>query len=182
MAALAGPMLTLTPSIRVESRRLEVEWEREQWPDKVEVLNYQVERLAELEQAQIAGDAGAVQNLSLLAGWAREMLDRPLDQPWPPPPLELCAARLGELSWVAVPGELYVEHGLSIKQRGGEPAWILGYTNGDLGYFPTQAAFDRQDYEASLAFRYYGYPAPYARATGQNLVETASQMLGDEKR
>ena len=54
--------------------------------------------------------------------------------------LELQALRLGDLIVLAVPGELYVEIGLRIKQMSPfRHTIVVGYANGMLGYLCTQA-------------------------------------------
>jgi hypothetical protein len=53
---------------------------------------------------------------------------------------ELSVAGLGDLTLIAVPGELYHELGTTITYRSG-PKLLLGYTNGYIGYIPTRAAY-----------------------------------------
>ena len=181
VAALQGQMTELAPMLEVGTRRLKLNWQMEKWPNREAALAYGREQQAALDEAQRKEDRPAAKNLSLLAGWAEVMQKKSLTEPWPAPEMELTAVKLGGLNWIAVSGELYVEHGLAIKAQAGHPTWILGYTNGDLGYFPTQEAYDREDYEAALAFRYYGYPAPFEPATGYKIVEAAIGMLNSNQ-
>ena len=50
-----------------------------------------------------------------------------------------------------VPGELFVEIALRIKSETRHPVFIMGITNGYVGYLPTREAY-RADIDASLAF------------------------------
>lgn len=175
--ALNGTLARLTPKLAVTNLNVEIEWQTQKWPDRASLESYRAERQAELDQAVAQGDIVAATNVRLLKNWANGLLAKPLDaNNWPPPVFGLNVVRLGELTWVTVPGELYVEYGLAIKQRLGKPTWILGYTNGTLGYIPTPGAYERQDYEADLAYRYHGYPAPFSSGTGQRLVERVSEL------
>jgi hypothetical protein len=87
---------------------------------------------------------------------------------------ELQAITIGDLAIVGVPGELFAAHGLEIKRR--SPARhtvVLGYTNGNLGYFPTRAAYPAGGYEVESAYRFYGYPSAFAPEAGELICEAA---------
>jgi hypothetical protein len=66
---------------------------------------------------------------------------------------ELTTVTLGkDLAIVGVPGEFFVEHGLSLKARSVIPnTFLFGYCNGLLGYFPTINATWQGGYGASEA-------------------------------
>lgn len=69
-----------------------------------------------------------------------------------PPPVKahLQACRIGGLSWVCVPGELFNEHGSEIKKRSlRQPTCVVTYVNDWIGYLPTREAFDEGGYEVS---------------------------------
>jgi neutral ceramidase len=58
------------------------------------------------------------------------------------------AAHIGPFAIASNPGELFVEHGLSIKQRSPFPHTVVAELTNDLiMYQPTGAAFDQQGYE-----------------------------------
>lgn len=171
--------LELTPSLEVTNLNVDIEWQTQKWPDRDGLISYQSERQAELDRATAQGDVVAVTNITLLKNWADGLLERTLTTQWSPPAFNIDVVRVGELTLVTIPGELYVEYGLALKERMGYPTWILGYTNGSLGYIPTPGAYERQDYEADLAYRYHGYPAPFSSGTGQLLVDKVSQLKGE---
>lgn len=176
--ALNGNLTSLTPGLDVATLNVPIEWQSQKWPTVEELTNYRRERQAELAQAQAQGDVVAATNLELLKGWADKLLAKPLDAFRQTPDFHISVVHLGELTWVTIPGELFVEYGLALKEQMGNPTWVLGYTNGSLGYIPTPDAYDRQDYEAGLAYRYHGYPAPFSSKTGQQIVETAGRGQG----
>ncbi len=69
---------------------------------------------------------------------ARKLAEVPLQ-------VEVQAMALGPLRWVAIPGEVFVETGLAIKQAG---AWfVTGNANGWIGYFPIHRAYAEGGYE-----------------------------------
>ena len=69
---------------------------------------------------------------------ARKLAEGPLQ-------VEVQAMALGRLRWAALPGEVFVETGLAIKQAG---AWfVTGNANGWVGYFPIHRAYEEGGYE-----------------------------------
>jgi len=58
---------------------------------------------------------------------------------------EIQVMRVGPIRWLSLPGEPFVETGLSLKQAGA--SFVVGYANGYLGYFPIQRAYQEGGYE-----------------------------------
>jgi hypothetical protein len=54
---------------------------------------------------------------------------------------------LGGVILLAAPGELFASTGLFLRKTTSSPLMIAGFANGYVGYFPTQDAFERRDYE-----------------------------------
>jgi hypothetical protein len=82
---------------------------------------------------------------------------------------EIQAIGIGEIRFVSIPGEYFVEYGLEIKEKS-HPlrAFPVGGANGMIGYLPTLAAFSRGGYETT-----FGPPSRMARETGQELAANA---------
>jgi len=60
------------------------------------------------------------------------------------------ALRIGDLMWITFPGELFSSIGKDVKAAlPAQDAYFMGYTNGSIGYFPTQKAFGEGGYEPS---------------------------------
>ena len=93
-------------------------------------------------------------------------------------PAEVQVIGLGDVALVGIPGELFVELGLDIKERSA-PTKVLvcGYANGDIGYIPTREAYSQGGYEIEEAFKFYGYPAALAPEAGERLVQAASTVV-----
>ena len=58
---------------------------------------------------------------------------------------EIQAMRVGPIRWISLPGEPFVETGLTLKQAGAN--FVVGYANGYLGYFPIRRAYEEGGYE-----------------------------------
>jgi neutral ceramidase len=62
------------------------------------------------------------------------------------------AVRMGDLMWTTFPGEMF--SGIGKRVKAASPATythLMGYTNGSIGYFPTQAAFSEGGYEPATS-------------------------------
>jgi len=62
------------------------------------------------------------------------------------------AVRMGDLMWVTFPGELFHVIGQRVKSAcPATHAFLMGYTNGYIGYFPEQKAFAEGGYEPATS-------------------------------
>lgn len=69
-------------------------------------------------------------------------------------PFEIQRFRLGDAYLVGLPGEVFIEYALNIKNM--KPnVMVSAYTNGNVGYVPTKKAFDEGGYEVDLAYKLY---------------------------
>jgi len=72
-------------------------------------------------------------------------------------PFEVQALRIGDLGIVGLPGEVFVEYALNIDRTSPLPRTaVAAYTNGNIGYVPTAAAFSEGGYEVHSAVQFYG--------------------------
>ena len=84
--------------------------------------------------------------------------------------VEVQVIALGDVAWVSLPGEIFVELGLAIKK--GSPfrhTLIAELANGSIGYVPDRAAYPQGNYEV--------VSARCAEGSGELLVEAASRLL-----
>jgi neutral ceramidase len=76
----------------------------------------------------------------------------------------------GEIAWVSLPGEIFVELGLAIKQDSPFPQTIIAeLANGVIGYIPSRRAYSQGNYEV--------VSARCAEGSGEILVDAAVRML-----
>jgi hypothetical protein len=85
--------------------------------------------------------------------------------------VEVQVITLGDrLAWVSLPGEIFVELGLAIKQGSPFPFTMLAeLANGSVGYIPNKSAYAEGNYEV--------VSARCAEGSGELLVEAALRML-----
>ena len=85
--------------------------------------------------------------------------------------VEVQVITLGDqLAWVSLPGEVFVELGLAIKQASPyAQTMIVELANGSVGYIPNRAAYAEGNYEV--------VSARCAEGSGEMLVEAALRLL-----
>ncbi len=84
--------------------------------------------------------------------------------------------RLGQTGFAFVPGELFTELGMEIKQHSLlQPVHVVGYANGWVGYLPTEDAVAKGGYEPT-AYRYW-QSRPLAPEAGRLVTQAALRGL-----
>ena len=79
-----------------------------------------------------------------------------------------------DVAWVGLPGEIFVELGLAIKEASPYRCTIIAeLANSAIGYIPTKKAFEQGNYEP--------ISARCAPGSGELLAETAIRLLNDLK-
>lgn len=95
-------------------------------------------------------------------------------------PIEIQVLALGnEIAFAGIPGEVFVEIGLAIKEKSPfKFTFPIECTNGCIGYMPTRTAFDEGGYEPALAFKLFGiYPMDID--VGEKVVNSALKMMNN---
>ncbi len=92
-----------------------------------------------------------------------------------PQEVEVQVIALGQdLAWVSLPGEIFVELGLSIKAASPfKQTHIAELANGAIGYIPNRSAYSEGNYEV--------VSARCAAGSGERLVQTAIRLLEELK-
>jgi hypothetical protein len=148
-------------------------------PDLAEVTLARARYERELADA-LERDAGPAERYGLAyhAKWTR-VIEAELKAGAPSEFLEgpVNAVRVGDGVIVSAPGETFTEIGIAVKER--SPARVTlcgGYTNGALGYFPTEESYAEGGYEPAYSNRSYGMPATVAPSCERLLVEHSVRL------
>ena len=149
-------------------------------PPASDTLNRQISAHQQgLAEADAAGDVLQGKLHRAMLGWAEAALAGTLGaNELRSVTAELQVVRLGEVALLGVPGEIFSELGIEIKNSHPmRKALVLGYANHDIGYIPTRQAYGRGGYEINEAFKFYGYPAVLAPEAGDLLLQAAARLL-----
>ena len=74
-------------------------------------------------------------------------------------------------------GEMFTETGLKIKQETGNRIIIAAYSNGSVGYVPTEEALAAGGYEAEDAYKIYWKNAPFTKDTSYYITEESINLI-----
>ena len=90
---------------------------------------------------------------------------------------EIQLLAIGDSAWVGVPGELFCQIGLDIKEQSPfAHTYVVGYANCYQGYFPTPIAYTEGGYEVNM-----GRWSRFTAAAGESVQETALDLLHNER-
>jgi hypothetical protein len=95
--------------------------------------------------------------------------------------VEVMAVRIGDVAMVGLPGEIFCEFGMQIKQQSPfKNTLVMGLANDNRRYFPTLESFSQGP--AGFLPGVSGYETTpgttlYERGAGEKLVETALRLL-----
>ncbi|HDH99631.1 MAG: hypothetical protein DRP94_00295 [Candidatus Latescibacterota bacterium] len=117
---------------------------------------------------------------SLEINWARDTLEALREGRAPKSiPAEVQLLRIGEdVAFFAVPGELFVEVGIKLKQAMKVPCpFVVAYANGSLGYLPSKRAEEWGWCRHDTSYRLSGRPANFSGAVEEVLLEALFGMM-----
>ena len=98
--------------------------------------------------------------------------DRILDYAYP-----IQAWRLGNLSWIALGGEVVVDYSLRLRRELGENVWVLGYCNDVMAYIPSERVLKEGRYEGDTSMIPYGKPSRWAPGLEEQIVRKAHELV-----
>jgi hypothetical protein len=111
--------------------------------------------------------------------WAEQALLTPSDANLTVP----CAIQhwqIGSIALVAIGCELFASLGLRLKStfkaQGITSVLLATYANGNLGYVPDVAAYDRDGYEVGNAHYYYAQPECVTPEAGEMICDTMTNL------
>jgi neutral/alkaline ceramidase-like enzyme len=166
-AACQADEAPLGEHVSAATRTLHVNLERrEAEPPKVMAERWYHERRT--------ADAARAALLTHWIFWATEIAGRPLR------PVEM---RVSVLNWggmpiVALPGEIFAETALQIRQAMPiDPGFVVGFADDNRGYIPPASEYAFGGYEVDEAHRFYGQPATFAPGSAESLAEAAIALL-----
>ncbi|MBS1873298.1 MAG: hypothetical protein JSU00_08785 [Acidobacteria bacterium] len=114
--------------------------------------------------------------------WAIDLRKKGISQPVESLPVAITAVRVGDIAIVAMPHELFVDIGLSVRKRSPFTYTIpAAYSNGiDAHYIGTSQ--DVGDREYMSAFYRYAMRPPFRKPAGDVIADKAVELLGKLKK
>lgn len=117
----------------------------------------------------------------IIDGWREEMLARFDNQQLNEAhSLEIQIIKIGTITLIGIGGELFVELGLTMKAHTNcDHLMISCYTNDNIGYIPTQEAYQHGGYEVEESFFLYNNPGMLMPSTGEQIVTKAIELINE---
>ncbi|MCI0376920.1 MAG: neutral/alkaline non-lysosomal ceramidase N-terminal domain-containing protein [Gemmataceae bacterium] len=79
--------------------------------------------------------------------------------------------QLGEVTWVALGGEVVVDFSLRLKKEiAPDQTWVMGYANDVMAYIPSLRVLREGGYEGATAMVYYGQPTVWSPRVEESIV------------
>ena len=87
--------------------------------------------------------------------------------------------RLGELTWVALGGEVVVDYSHRMKKELAPlgTIWITAYANDVMAYIPSERVLKEGGYEGDTSMIPYGLPAKWAPGIEEKIVGKAKELV-----
>lgn len=84
----------------------------------------------------------------------------------------------GELTFVALGGEVVVDYSLRLKKELGEgKTWVAGYSNDVMAYIPSLRVLKEGGYEGATSMIYYGQPTVWNPKIEELIVEAVHEQV-----
>jgi hypothetical protein len=89
----------------------------------------------------------------------------------------------GEITWVALGGEVVVDYSLRLKRElGKQTTWVAGYANHVMAYVPSERILKEGGYEGGRSMLYYQLPAHWKPGLENQIVETVRDLAAKSGR
>ncbi len=87
--------------------------------------------------------------------------------------------RLGELTWIALGGEVVVDYSLRLQRELGRDRslWIAGYANDVMAYIPSLRVLKEGGYEGDTSMIPYGMPAKWGPEIEERIVAKVRELV-----
>lgn len=92
--------------------------------------------------------------------------------------------QLGELTWLALGGEVVVDYSLRLQRELGRdrPLWIGGYANDVMAYIPSLRVLKEGGYEGDTSMIPYGMPAKWGPEIEEKIVAKVRELVKEAHR
>ncbi len=87
------------------------------------------------------------------------------------------AWRLGNLSWIALGGEVVVDYALRLRREVPDGLWVFGYSTDVMAYIPSERVLKEGRYEGETSMIPHGRPGPWSPGLEEKIVDKTHELL-----
>ncbi|WP_414661814.1 neutral/alkaline non-lysosomal ceramidase N-terminal domain-containing protein [Horticoccus sp. 23ND18S-11] len=91
------------------------------------------------------------------------------------------AWRLGNLSWVALGGEVVIDYALRLGREMPGPLWVFGYSTDVMAYIPSERVLKEGRYEGETSMIPHGRPGPWTPGLEDKIVGKTVELVARTK-
>jgi len=86
--------------------------------------------------------------------------------------------QLGEVTWIALGGEVVVDYSLRLKKElAPGTTWVAGYSNDVMAYIPSLRVLKEGGYEGATSMIYYGLPSVWSPRVEEQIVGAVHEQV-----
>lgn len=89
---------------------------------------------------------------------------------------------LGQITWVALGGEVVVDYALRLRRELGADTWVFGYSNDLMAYIPSERVLQEGRYEGATSMIPYGKPGPWSPGLEDKIVRQVHALAAQIRR
>jgi len=98
--------------------------------------------------------------------------DRALEYAYP-----IQAWTLGNVSWVALGGEVVIDYSDRLRRELGRDLWVLGYSTDVMAYIPSERVLKEGRYEGDSSMVPYGKPSKWTTGLEEKIVTKTHELV-----
>ncbi len=87
------------------------------------------------------------------------------------------AWRLGNLSWVALAGEVVIDYSIRLRQELGTNLWVFGYCTDVMAYIPSERVLKEGRYEGKTSMVPYARPSEWNPGLEDKIVAKTTELV-----
>jgi hypothetical protein len=91
-------------------------------------------------------------------------------------PYTIQILKIGDLTLIALAGEVVTDYSLRLKRELGGDVWVAGYSNDLCSYIPSARMFKEGGYEVIDSMIYYDLPGPYKPELEEKIIGKVHEL------
>jgi len=91
-------------------------------------------------------------------------------------PYTIQILKIGDLTLIALAGEVVTDYALRLKREFGGDVWVAGYSNDLCSYIPSARMFKEGGYEVVDSMLYYDLPGPYKPELEERIIGKVHEL------
>ncbi len=84
---------------------------------------------------------------------------------------------LGNVSWVALGGEVVIDYSDRLRRELGKDLWVLGYSTDVMAYIPSERVLKEGRYEGDTSMIPYGKPSKWTAGLEEKIVTKTHELV-----